>query len=235
MNVRQPRWVVVAGVVLAPVLAGAWLAGHDRSPGPGAVTCPGGRPAVGDGGPSSLVGAIPRPWDLDPLLQAAASGEVEVVERLLGEGADPGAKSGGGWTALHMAAVFGHPDVAILLLEAGADPRAATDLLTTPLHCAGRRGDLELITLLVEHGADPNAVSGVGQTPLHLVAARGSADCVRALLALGVEVNPKDANGCTPLDLALTCKTPEAANVLRARGGCRSKDVPTGRPEPGRH
>src|SRR5215467_9852311 len=43
------------------------------------------------------------------LFEASAAGEVERVERLVGErGADVNAYSGDGWTPLHLAAFFGH-------------------------------------------------------------------------------------------------------------------------------
>ena len=100
---------------------------------------------------------------LNNLIQAACSGDVEQVRRLLQadpttvHARDPYLQS----TPLHYAAHRGYLEIVQLLLTAGADVTAregSSD--TTPLHWAAEGGHLEVARLLVEHGADVNAIDG---------------------------------------------------------------------------
>src|SRR5256885_7222216 len=73
------------------------------------------------------------------LFEAAAAGEIERVERLIGESpSDVNGYSPDGWTPLHLAAFFGHAKIVELLLAHGADvtARAKNPNANTPLHAA---------------------------------------------------------------------------------------------------
>ena len=100
---------------------------------------------------------------LDNLIQAACSGDVEQVRRLLQADPttvhtrDPYLQS----TPLHYAAHRGYLEIVQLLLTAGADVTAREGVSdTTSLHWAAEGGHLEVARLLVEHGADVNAIDG---------------------------------------------------------------------------
>ena len=81
------------------------------------------------------------------LLMAAGNGHVEVVEWLLGQGADPDhQESFYGGDALQTAVFSGHLDVAAVLLRGGADNREAA------LHAALSRQNVELAQAAVESG-----------------------------------------------------------------------------------
>jgi ankyrin repeat protein len=56
-----------------------------------------------------------------PLYCAARAGNVEAVEYLIEQGADPDLKQRTGSTALHAGSFFGHPDIVRCLLESGAN------------------------------------------------------------------------------------------------------------------
>jgi ankyrin repeat protein len=71
-----------------------------------------------------------------PLQAAAAGGQAAAVALLLKAGADPDARSHGGFTALHIAAQNGNVEMVDALLEAGADPAAKTDAGKTPMDFA---------------------------------------------------------------------------------------------------
>ena len=100
---------------------------------------------------------------LDNLIQAACSGDVEQVRRLLQADPttvhtrDPYLQS----TPLHYAAHRGYLEIVQLLLTAGADVTAREGVSdTTSLHWAAEGGHLEVARLLIEHGADVNAIDG---------------------------------------------------------------------------
>ena len=61
--------------------------------------------------------AVPAP---EELLKACKKGNLEEVERLLGQGADIEAKDDDGKTALMLAAIMGHTETENLLREKGA-------------------------------------------------------------------------------------------------------------------
>ncbi|KAI0284499.1 ankyrin repeat-containing domain protein [Russula brevipes] len=102
-----------------------------------------------------------------PLMSAAYFGDLEMVEVLLHYGADVGAQSISGRTALHFAAGShrsGAPEVVRLLLNRGADinMRATDD--ATPLHSAAVYGAVDAVRVLLEHGASVDGKDDEGQT-----------------------------------------------------------------------
>lgn len=150
-----------------------------------------------------LSAAAPPP---DPLLDAAARGDLQALRALLEGGADPGVALGDGLTALHIAAEEGNVDMARLLLDAGADAEAKTRIGSyTPLHLAAGSAHLDVVEVLLRAGADvAGETTNSGATPLHLAArAMAGERVVRALLEHGAAVNAvESAAGQTPLMFA---------------------------------
>ena len=90
---------------------------------------------------------------ITPLLQAAASGHIDVVRTLLGAGADPNIAASEGWTPLHKAVANGHADVVRELLLAGASPAAEHADGTTPIRLALDRGAPEILQVFQEYAS----------------------------------------------------------------------------------
>ena len=114
---------------------------------------------------------------------AAAEGHAAVVPALVRYGADVGARSNRGFTALLFAAREGRTDVVQTLLEAGADldeqisinstltaggveRRRASDAGLNAFLLAAGSAHFELAAYLLDRGADPNAAPR-GWTALH--------------------------------------------------------------------
>ncbi|VDK22061.1 unnamed protein product, partial [Taenia asiatica] len=92
-----------------------------------------------------------------PLHLAAGYNNLEVVEFLLGAGADVNAQDKGGLIPLHNASSYGHVDVAALLIRHGTSVNAVDKWGYTPLHEAAQKGRTQLCSLLLAHGTNPTA------------------------------------------------------------------------------
>lgn len=91
----------------------------------------------------------------------------EMVELLLGSGADIQSKNHYGRTPLHRFVCMEKFKRAIeLLLEKGADINVKDCRDSSPLHDAVNYGYPDIVELLLYHGADVNAIDGYGFTPL---------------------------------------------------------------------
>ena len=101
------------------------------------------------------------------LFEAAAAGEIERVERLIGESpSDLNAFSPDGWTPLHAALAANQKMAAGLLIGHGADLDAPDGGGWRPLHLAAANNNLDSMRTLVAQGADLSATNKDGLTPI---------------------------------------------------------------------
>lgn len=102
------------------------------------------------------------------LHQAAVTGDIDEVARLISQGEDVTAVDSALLTPLHMACQQGHLEVSRVLLAAGAPVDARDSYGNTPLWravFAFQGGDPELIRLLLDTGADPDCKNNTGRSP----------------------------------------------------------------------
>jgi ankyrin repeat protein len=130
--------------------------------------------------------------EADLLVAAARAGEIDLVDSLLAEGADPNAADVEGWLPLVEAATKGHTDVVVALIEAGAELEAKDPDDYTALMAAAWAGHLLTLRALVERGANPAAHSEDGWTALMAAADEGRTPAVQMLLDLGLDPNASD-------------------------------------------
>jgi ankyrin repeat protein len=153
-------------------------------------------------------------WGYTPLICAARSDHLDVVERLLRENLEinrstaivgPVAMK---ITALQAAAERGHFTIVERLLQAGADvnAEASPDEGRTALQAASEGGHIEIVERLLKEKADINAaaIDHRGITALQAAAAQGHLTIVERLLQAGADVNSKAAKlgGRTALQAA---------------------------------
>lgn len=151
-----------------------------------------------------------------PLLDAAESGNVAEVTRLLDAGVPVDATDDEGETALIEASEEGHTEVVRLLLQRGASVNLADRDGETALHEAAEEGRTEVVRLLLDQPwLRLDAVDVDGRTALATAAAEGHADVVRLLLQRGAAVGIADRWGRTALQVA---QDPALQALLKARG-----------------
>ena len=142
------------------------------------------------------------------LWTAAAEGDVERLDFLIANGADPESTVAALPTsALWIAAQEGHTEIVrrLLALGSGIETKDPSDGRTA-LFQAAQEGHAETVALLLAHGASVDVASArTGATPLFMAAAGGHADVVRLLLAAKSNVHVfAAANGVvdSPLSIA---------------------------------
>jgi truncated hemoglobin YjbI len=135
------------------------------------------------------------------LHDAAALGNVRMVELLLRLGADPNVKTAGGHTSLYCVANAGQ-------LTGGGD----------------------VVRVLVRAGAQVDERSDSKRcTALHMAARRGNTKVAEALIDCGADINAQDKSGDTPLQRAKNCRKSEVALLLVSRGADASLSLPSRR------
>jgi ankyrin repeat protein len=96
------------------------------------------------------------------LLDAAASGDTDMVEFILENGFDITTVDRMKNTALHVAAKQGDKDMVSFLINKGANLDARTEFGWTAMHYAAQKGHNDIIDLLLSSGAQPVDVEANG-------------------------------------------------------------------------
>jgi hypothetical protein len=126
------------------------------------------------------------PGEITPLMEAALTGNPEIVKIFLEKGAEIHSISVEGITALSYACASGSLDTVKLLLNNGADPNG--DDKDPPLINAAIHASPETIELLIESGAIVFSDDNVGYQALREAVRCGRIDNASKLLELGVPI-----------------------------------------------
>jgi ankyrin repeat protein len=86
-------------------------------------------------------------------------------------------------------------------------------------------GEYDVAKLLLDRGADPLVRQAKGFAPMHEAAFLGRVDLIQLLLDRGAEINSRADSGRTPLGEAIRGKHPDAADLLRSKGGVEPDKV----------
>uniref|UniRef100_A0A383VF86 Cyclic nucleotide-binding domain-containing protein n=1 Tax=Tetradesmus obliquus TaxID=3088 RepID=A0A383VF86_TETOB len=156
---------------------------------------------------------------LTAFLDAAAAGEVEVVQDMLRQGMSPNTADYDGRTALMVAAYRGHKDIVLNLLFVGADTRLKDARGFDVMVEAARGGHADVIDVLTRGGAKAG-ISGVLQAQLLCKATyEGKLDRLSNLLRAGCQADAHDYDGQTALHVAAADANLPAARLLVSAGG----------------
>ncbi|SMC48751.1 ankyrin repeat domain-containing protein [Sporomusa malonica] len=169
----------------------------------------------------------------NPLITAAASGNLEIMKLLIEKGADVNIKRkivGKDKAELTpvLAVILGKgkgtdkQEAFKLLLDKGADLNVqfiSKGFEATPLMMAVLQNDTEIIKLIVSKKIDINAAdANTGLTALMLAVSNNNVDAVKELVAKGADVNRKDKKNGTALSVAKSNNNPEMISVLTNAG-----------------
>lgn len=127
-----------------------------------------------------------------PFWLAAKNVNVEMMQLLLGAGANPSLTTADGTTPLM---------VAVGLTQVQG-PRARRGDVSSFYSNWGEDDSLHAAELLVQRGADVDAVNEARQTALHGAAYMGANSLVQFLVDRGAKLNAQDAQGQTPFRIA---------------------------------
>jgi cytochrome c len=154
-----------------------------------------------------------------PVHDAARSGDLTEMRRLIREGADLYELDRVTGMPLHTAAANGHLEVAEILISVGARINDRAGMLrATPLHMAVLGGNTDLAALLLSKGADVDARDGSSNTPLHVAADRGHVAMIELLLSSGADLNARNQTEATPVRLAARADRFDIVELLIALG-----------------
>ena len=159
------------------------------------------------------------------LIEAAATGDVAVVQRMLDAGADPNGRARG-MTPLIRALLHRQLGAAVLLIDRGADLDLRSRTGGTLLHIAAFRGPAEMVQLLLDLGADLEARDDQGETPLVLAVKCGQIDAARLLLEHGADPEARGEGHFSALVWAAFNLSPELVRLLLDHGAKAAAKVP---------
>jgi hypothetical protein len=157
-------------------------------------------------------------WGRTPMHFAVDTNNGEIIECLIGSGADVDATDVYAWTPLFRAIDKGKKEAAELLINKGADVNHGMEDGFKAVHLAASVGNTELLELLLQRGANPDAKDRYGLTPLHIAAAYGFSGIVELLISYKTSMNAKSIDGGSPLHFALAGGNREIADLIRSRG-----------------
>ncbi|KAA6406481.1 MAG: hypothetical protein FRX48_09752 [Lasallia pustulata] len=154
-----------------------------------------------------------------PVLWAAKSGKLEMLDYLLGKKFSADGDDGSSWTALHLAPYTGHEKIVERLLEKKVYAKAGTSQKEAPLHLTIKGGDMATAEILPEETGTPVASQDIhDQSPLHVAARGGNASIANALLSKKANVQAQNKFGWQSLHIAVAYGQKELVELLTNSG-----------------
>lgn len=151
---------------------------------------------------------------------AAFDINLEMIDFLLTQGADPNYGDDNGTVALHLAAASPSPAAVERLLAAGANVHATNDKGTTALIVAASNGYTRTARALIAAGGDPNHQDRTGASAVSWATARNDSEMLAALPA-GGGTAPAQAPSLPDLKQAARA---QSAGTLEVRTGSVTTD-----------
>ncbi|XP_046548427.1 ankyrin repeat domain-containing protein 50-like [Haliotis rubra] len=140
-----------------------------------------------------------------PMMLAAENGHKEVVELLMGEGADMSLVDKHHDNILYCACRRGHVEVVQYILSQGkvGISSRGSKKKRTPVMMAAAKEHKDVVEFLVEHGSDLSLVNAGGSSTLHLASWRGHLEVVKYIVSkYKLNINSRGWKKKTPVIVA---------------------------------
>jgi uncharacterized protein len=138
-----------------------------------------------------------------PLMFAAKTGNINVVELLINKGAIIDQKDRSKETALNFAATFGHGGIVQILLSKGAEVNGRSIMGQTPLlKTVNFAQSVEVAKILLKNGADINAADDFGRMPIDFAVKNHNLEMVKVLIEARAAINKNSGTALSTLKLA---------------------------------
>ncbi|MDA8243508.1 MAG: ankyrin repeat domain-containing protein [Elusimicrobia bacterium] len=158
-----------------------------------------------------------------PLMLAVMQDNGEMVDILVGAGADINARTKDLATPVSLAARWGKFGALERLLKAGVNTEPRDMIGWTPLMWAALRGKDRAVELLVKGGANINAEDSDGNTPVMLAVSRGHRESALTLVEGGADLSHRNRFGQDAALLALKSGFPGLASEISGLGSGAKK------------
>lgn len=156
--------------------------------------------------------------DTFPLLEAAVTGNLQLVQVLSGHRADINLQNNKGLTALMAAVYYDHRDIFEYLIFEGADLSLKNHRQYTALHFAVDRGNREYIDILMDRTPPEAYTAAKAVSLLRPAIDNNDADTVAYLLDKNVPATSPSGQGISPLTAAAVSPNPEIVDLLLEHG-----------------
>ena len=147
----------------------------------------------------SQMASSQTPDSVRAMLEAAARGEVDTLQRLIAAGAALESANAAGETPLLFAVKNNHLSAAVLLIDAGSNINAQAANRDSPWLLAGALGRTEMLRHMIPKGPDFAVRNRFGGNALIPACERAHVDAVKVLLTTKIDVNHINDLGWTCL------------------------------------
>ena len=147
----------------------------------------------------SQMASSQTPDSVRAMLEAAARGEVDTLQRLIAAGAALESANAAGETPLLLAVKNNHLSAAVLLIDAGSNINAQAANRDSPWLLAGALGRTERLRHMIPKGPDFSVRNRFGGNALIPACERAHVDAVKVLLTTKIDVNHINDLGWTCL------------------------------------
>ena len=137
-----------------------------------------------------------------PVIEAARQNHAEIINYLVGKGADIEAKTLAGFDALHVAAYHGHMKAMKVLVELGVNIEKKDDSTHTALFMASWQNHADVVKWLLDQDANSDSTTSGDFTPLLIASRNGFVEPMKFLLEARAKIEHRDEKGFTSLAVA---------------------------------